>query len=154
MGGGEKRMSKNKITKCNDLMFCKVKCKSYMKKINDGRYIQYYGANETESGEEEYEYVDMKTDTWEKIGEEDYETLNFLKTYRQKVEKEFIGVVVGMKMVDVSAYLYLDYHKERRFVNKQIKEQVKCALVYYGCNRSRYVLFDDLEVIEEKSNNE
>lgn len=46
------------LARCNKWMFKKVKCRAYMKKVNDGRFIQKLEGSETESGLPVYLYVD------------------------------------------------------------------------------------------------
>ncbi len=149
------------LTRCNMWMFRTVKCLAYMKKIRDGRSIIKLKPEETQSGLERYLYSDAKrenadgTDIWTKEIEDYDGNLEFLKTYYQYTEKEFVGIVVGMKMVVESAYLYANTvfypytYREEIYVGKQIKEQKECALVYYGCNKSRLVPMDCLEIMEE-----
>ncbi len=147
------------VQKCNKWMFETVKCRAYMKKIRDGRSIIRLDPKETQNGLECYLYSDTKrknesgTDIWTKEVEDCDGNLDFLKTYYQYTEKEFVGIVVGMKMVVVSAYLYVDTtsypYREETYVGRQVHEQRKCALVYYGCNKSRLVPMDCLEIMEE-----
>lgn len=147
------------MQKCNKWMFGTVKCRAYMKKIRDGRSIIRLDPKETQDGLERYLYCDTKrknesdTDIWTKEVEDFDGNLDFLKTYYQYTEKEFVGIVVGMKMVVVSAYLYVDTasgpYREETYVGRQVHEQRKCALVYYGCNKSRLVPMDCLEIMEE-----
>lgn len=147
------------LSKCNKWMFQMVNCQAYMKKINDGRCIIRLDPKETENGLECYLYSDTNrnnasgTDTWTKEVEDCDGSLDFLKTYYEYREKEFVGIVVGMKMVVVSAYLYVDFacdqYREWTYVGKHINEQRKCALVYYGCNKSRLVPMDCLKIMEE-----
>lgn len=147
------------LSKCNEWMFQKVKCQAYMKKINDGRCIIRLNPKETKDGSMCYLYSDTNrknasgTDIWTKEVEDYDGSLDFLKTYYEYREKEFVGIVVGMKMIVLSAYLYVDTacdpYQEYTYVGKQIHEQRKCALVYYGCNKSRLVPMDCLEIMEE-----
>ena len=126
--------------------FCRVKCKGYMKKVNDGRYILH--------NVDGWWYADnaKQVETWtEKI--EDIPTNNeFLKTYYERKEKEFYGVAVGIKTIIVSAYLgienydYDTYGEKSDFVYKDPKETVQCIVVYYAQNKSRLVLLDDIEL--------
>lgn len=133
-------------------MFQEVTCKAYMKKINDGRYI-----NVDRDGNAEY--VDTSRvendDVWhEPVKEEDYDgSPIFLKTHYTRTEKSFVGMVVGLKMVTITNYIVVetrtDYRgSEHTRLDKIIEEQKKCALVYYGCNKSRLVPLEDLEVME------
>ena len=154
------------LARCNKWMFQKVKCRAYMKKVNDGRFIQKLEGSETESGLPAYLYVDTNrknesgTDVLSKEVDEFCGELEFLKTYYRHTEKEFVGIVVGMKMLAVSAWLYVDTAFDHEgidigeYVGRQVKEKIKCALVYYGCNKSRYVPMDDLEIMKWRNWNE
>lgn len=151
----------DKLHKCNRWMFSKVKCRAYMKKINDGKFVKRLGTGETENGLPAYFYVDLKrknesgTGEWEKEVEEICGDLDFLKTYYERTERNFVGVVVGMKMVSVSAYLYVDTVFDiegcdiGEYIGREVKERKKCALVYFGCNKSRLVPLEDLEIIDK-----
>lgn len=144
-----------KIPRCNDWMFRFVKCKSYMKKVNDGRRIvRYPESGSIDSCEYYYGWDDKENkDIVKEV--EDYDgALDFLKTYYERKDKEFVGIVVGMKMVRVTAYLYADTECDWRGheyirIGRQDKEVVKCALVYYGCNKSRLVPMGDMEIMQE-----
>lgn len=150
------------LPKCNRWMFRKVRCMAYMKKINDGRFIKVLSGEETESSLPAYFYTDTKqknesgSDVWEKEVEEFCGCLEFLKTYYQRTEKIFNGIVVGFKMITVSAWLYVDTAFDRNgydigeYIGRKACEKKKCALIYYGCNRSRLVPMDALEIIEEE----
>lgn len=152
---------KGKLPKNNQWMFRVVRCKAYMKKIHDGRFIGKLSANETGNNRPAYFYVDTKrkdelgNDVWQKEVEEYCGNLEFVKTYYQHTSAQFMGVVVGFKMVTVSAYLYVDTAFDHNgydigeYIGKQIKDEIKCASVYYGCNRSRLVPLNDLEIIKE-----
>lgn len=147
------------LYKCNKWMFQTVKCQAYMKRIRDGRSIVELKPEETQSGLGCYLYSDTKRsnkdgkDIWTKEVEDYDGSLEFLKTYYQYTEKKFVGIVVGMKMIVVSAYLYVDTasypYREKTYVGRQTNEQKKCALVYYGCNKSRLVPMDCLEIMGE-----
>lgn len=144
------------LASCNMWMFRKVRCNAYLKKIRDGRFIEkdedgnctYVDTNKVEDGEH-----------WSKaVQEEDYDgTKNFLKTYYEYTRKEFVGVIVGLKMVTLTGYLVVEteYHYnggEYTVVRKEPEDVRKCALVYYGCNKSRLVPICDLEILEDEEN--
>ena len=143
------------LVKCNEWMFATVKCKAYMKKVNDERRIIKHPENgETDSCEYYYGWDSQKNEDIVKPVENYDGSLEFLKTYHKREEKTFVGVVVGFKMVRVTAWLYVDTYCDYRGcehikIGRQDKDVVKCALVYYGCNRSRLVPMDDLEMIKE-----
>ena len=135
-----------KLAQCNKLMFKKVICTGYLKKVHDGVCI-YKDANDNwcYSSAENGESI---------IPDEDWGGPGIDKTYRKSINADFIGVVVGFSMIDVTGNLYMDsnydsYGRDYDVVCKHITKQVKCAKVYYGCNRSRYV---PLDCIKEDSN--
>lgn len=95
------------LVRCNEYMFREVLCHAYLKKVRDGRFIsvdsdgnaEYVDTSRAENGEEWHEPV----------AEEDYDgSKKFLKTYYEHTGKEFVGVVVGMKMVALSGYLTVE----------------------------------------------
>lgn len=149
-------MAKRELTRCNEWMFQTVKCVAYMKKVRDGRCIRHYRADETQTGKEEWAYVDTNKPEGETewdIPDEDVGGSEFIKTYYAKTAKEFVGIVVGFELLTVRAELFLDFYDDSYstsyYANKNPTEQVKCAKVYYGCNRSRYVPMDCMKVVKE-----
>ena len=151
---------KKKLVSSNPFVFQVVECRAYMKKIKDGRFIEKLKADKTESGRAEYFYVDTNqlngdgTTGWRKEVEYYDHDLEFLKTYYQRTEKLFAGIVVGIKDVAVTAWLYvdemLDFHGEPygEYVGKDVKDVIKCAHVYYAPNKSRLVPLEDLKLIK------
>ena len=83
--------------------FCRVKCKGYMKKVNDGRFIFH--------NVEGWWYADNNTGS--------------IETWTEKIE---------------------DIPTNKEFVCKDPEETVQCIVVYYAQNKSRLVLFDDIEL--------
>lgn len=150
-------MARRKLARCNEWMFQTVECSAYLKKVKDGKFISKEGAGESQSGREEWYYNygfderGMPID--KKIPDEDVGGSDFIKTYYELKEKRFAGVVVGFELVTVKAELFLDFYEdnysEGYFVNRHPVEQVKCAKVYFGCNKSRYVPMDDMVVLKE-----
>lgn len=143
----------DKLARLNMWMFQQVRCRRYLKKVRDGRFINVDSVGNAE-------YVDTSRlengDVWhEPVSEEDYDgSKNFLKTYYEVKEKQFTGVVVGFKMVTITRYLIVDIRTEwdgteNTIVDKLPNEQIKCALVYYGCNKSRLVPMDSLEIMTD-----
>ncbi len=156
---------KKRPVSSNPYVFQVVECKAYMKKIKDGRFIEKFEADRTESGRVEYYYVDNNkqnddgTTEWRKEVEYYDHDLEFLKTYYQRIEKQFVGIVVGIKDVAVTAWLYvderLDWYGEPcgEYVGRDVKDVIKCARVYYAPNKSRLVPLEDLEITEEEKDN-
>lgn len=83
---------------------------------------------------------------------------DFIKTYYERKPCEFMGIVVGFETVILTAELYLDFscgdccghYREEFFANKEPKEQIKCARVYFGCNKSRLVPIESMRIEEEQ----
>ena len=128
-----------------DILFKKVKCNAYLKKVHDGKFIDI--------SQEDFEatYVDYGNLGKLYTVSECDGSLDFLKTYYELIEKEFTGFVVGVKEVTATAYLVADigyqYNgKEYIYVQKEPKDIYKCAIVYYGNNRKRYVPLENIKV--------
>ena len=120
-----------KLRRCNKYMFQTVKCSKYMRKINDGKCITLLTGDETENGKPAYFYTDYSE------------------------EKEFVGIIIGMKMIVVKAELFCDTNygydgSEKDYIGRDVKEQMKVAIVAYGCNKTRLVPMDSFEIIKEE----
>ena len=128
-----------------DILFKKVKCNAYLKRVHDGKFIDV-SQDDFKAIYTDYHNLD-KLHT-ESACEGD---LDFLKTYYVLIKKEFTGFVVGVKEVTATAYLVADigyqYNgKEYIYVRKEPKDIYKCAIVYYGNNRKRLVPLENIEV--------
>ena len=127
--------------------FRKVRCSSYLKKVNDGRCLECDGKY---GFIEEVRYIgegDDVPDKCECIG-----ALEFLKTYYKRVDAQFEGLFVGTKTVVVDAYLWgdIDYQpngSERICIGRHINTRIECGVVYYANNRKRYVPLVDIETL-------
>ena len=139
-----------------DLLFKRCRCKAYLARVSDGRYIEHIEPDKAEdnkdhflliTGQEDREYFESEC-----CGENDLE-----KMYYRRKEKDFTGIVVGFKDVVTEGYLGVDYVKpyyESPFyrVFKEPKTIVECAIVYFAKNRSRYVPVDDIDCPELECN--
>lgn len=128
-----------------DILFKKVKCSSFLKKVWDGKFIQVY-KGELDSAS----YCDSN-DPENEIESDCCGEYDFLKTYYEKKQRNFTGFVVGIKDIVVTGYLVADtdscpYNGEHLKIYKHPKEIIKCAIVYYGNNRKRYVPLENIEV--------
>lgn len=150
---------KYELSRCNGYMFKKVKCHRYMKKVNDGRCITKLSGEETETGRPCYFYTDNSTekesDRMIEVPVEDWGGGGFIKTYYERHQKEFVGIIIGLKMITVRAELFCDTDygydgSERDYVGKNIVESMKVAVVAYGCNKTRLVPLEHLEIIEQE----
>ena len=128
-----------------DILFKKVKCNAYLKKVYDGKFIDV--------SQDDFKAIYTDYSNLDKLYTESTceGDLDFLKTYYEFKEKEFTGLVVGIKDVTATAYLVADtgyqYNgKEYIDVGKEAKDIYKCAIVYYGNNRKRYVPLENIEV--------
>ncbi len=125
-----------------------VRCSSYLKPIKDGRHMEQYvdGNGETTR----VCYMENGKCLGESKSEGAYE---FSKTYFERVEADFTGVMVGTKTVTVENWLYSDFDYdfrgcERIVLHKDKKTVIECGIVYYANNRKRYVPLVDIECQE------
>lgn len=148
-----------KLRRCNKYMFQTVKCSKYMRKINDGKCITLLTGNETENGKPAYFYTDYsekkEKDRFREVPAEDWGGGDFMKTYYEPSEKEFVGIIIGMKIIVVKAELFCDTNygydgSEKDYIGRDVKEQMKVAIVAYGCNKTRLVPMDSFEIIKEE----
>lgn len=120
--------------------------------------------DKTESGMPAYFYTDYseekEKDRFREVPSEDWGGGGFMKTYYEPSIKEFVGIVIGMKMITVKAELFCDTNygydgSERDYIGRDVKEQMKVAVVAYGCNKTRLVPMDSFEIIKgEKEGDE
>ena len=93
-----------KLRRNNEYMFQVVECNTYMKRIKDGKYIRH-----SEQYSDVYYYVDENAEEKErKVEPEEWGGSDFVKTYYEAVEKRFVGVVIGMKLITLKAELFCD----------------------------------------------
>lgn len=77
-----------------------------------------------------------------------------LKTYYERKEMNFSGVIVGRKRVVAKGWLVVDtvtpyYSPEYCVIRKEPEESIDCAIVYYAEGKKRYVPFEDLTITEQ-----
>ena len=142
----------DKLHRCNPYMFQVVECSRYMKRIKDGKYILH----SEQDFDDNYYYVDENAEEREREVEPEQwgGGSDFIKTYYEAVEKKFTGIVIGMKIITITAELFCDSTcrpdgVEVDFVNRNVIEQKKVAVVAYGCNRARLVPLEDLAAMYE-----
>lgn len=144
-----------KLRRSNEYMFQIVECNTYMKRIKDGKYIRH-----SEQCSDVYYYVDENAEEKErKVEPEEWGGSDFVKTYYEAVEKRFVGVVIGMKLITLKAELFCDSAcrpdgVEIDFVNRNDIEKKKVAIVAYGCNKTRLVPLEQLKIIRKVEENE
>lgn len=133
----------------SDLLFQKVKCKGFLKKVWDGRFIE---THPNEGYTYDCEYRDSNNPDL-KIECEYCGDFDFLKTYYEHKEKEFFGFVVGYKEIVATGYLTVDTDydfmgREHTRLGKQPKDVCQCAIVYYANNKKRFVSIEDIKIGE------
>lgn len=145
-------------------IFVKVKCHAYLRKAHDGIKITIYNPDGTL-----YNGTTVPDSSYKAVVEGeydcdkgDYNTLadlsewdgsGYEKTYRERVEEEFTGVVVGITEVNVKWQIGTDWEcdpfgREYGHCYKTITDRQKVAVVYFKNNSKRYVPLGDLEIIE------
>ncbi|MHC1722518.1 MAG: hypothetical protein AB9836_04850 [Aminipila sp.] len=134
------------MERINALLFSKVHCPGYLKKVYDGRFIEVIKGDVDEAL-----YTDTNNLDFDLPCECDG-SLEFLKTYYEEKAKSFSGFVVGFKDVIVTGYLVAETNynyigQGYLKVSKAPKRTEKCAIVYFASNRKRLV---PLSMIEGK----
>ena len=139
-------------------LFSMVKCKAYLKKESDGVYIELMNPDGSLRYEKTVDSLDCtaiakKEDVVIK-DLSDFDGSCVKKVYRERVEAEFTGVVVGYTRVKVSGLIGTIWEEPEYFQSygccfKQAVDVPKVAVVYFKNNCKRYVLLDDLEESEE-----
>ncbi len=142
-------------------LFSRVKCRAYLRKAHDGIQIEIREQDGTVVSPEivteplsayavRYIHPLKKPEIIADLSSWDGGSVK--KTYRERVEAEFTGVVVGYKRVDRSGNIGTDwetppYGKEYGHLFKEVNDRPKVGVVYYRNNGKRYVLVDDMEEI-------
>ncbi len=145
-------------------LFSKVRCHAYLKKHHDGINIVVYDkyGNVLQSGvttdsccKAVAQRYDMDKGEYVEIADlSEWSGQSVEKTYRIRVEEEFTGFVVGYTRIKVKGEIGTDwcdepYIEEYGYCSKWIKEYPKVAVVYFKNNGKRYVLPEDMEVIDD-----
>lgn len=146
-------MSKHKL-------FTMVKCRAYMKKVHDGVFIGFEDEFGTPITTKTVDSSDVKAYAWklnpETLIDEKFADLSewcgqsVEKKYRERIEEEFTGCLVGITRIKVSGRIGTDwechpYYGEYGHCFKTIDEYPKVAVVYFKNNCKRYVLPEDIE---------
>ena len=124
----------------SEWLFEKVNCNGYLGQVRDGRYIEKIDG--------ECSYMIDGEDTGLEC--EHCGALEFLKTYYKLKPMIFKGIVVGIKDIVLTGYLVVDTDydgtdREIVRISKYNKDTCKCAIVYFGNNRKRYVPLGNIE---------
>lgn len=130
-------------------------CTAYLKPVHDGVFIEKIEGKLTESGEDVY-VLHPKVEKQDSFEAEEILSpcegaYDLEKTYYERKEKRFKGVIVGIKDIVTEGYLGVDTDTdfrgcEHKHVFKEAKTTIKCALVFFSMGRSRLVPLDDLNL--------
>ena len=154
----------------NSLLGARCVCKGYLKKVNDGAFIQRIPPEQAEDKEEHFilhsnELDEMVTAKQAPFGDcgvrevpDECESSccgehELLKRYYERKERNFAGVIVGRKKVVVTGWLTVDtcygynYHEYHR-IGKDPEEVIDCAVVYFSEGRKRYVPLEDITILK------
>lgn len=143
-------------------LFAKVRCAAYLKKIKDGVHIILFNPDGTICENKHAHSPDCKAIAYAydyKKGEfveiadlSSFECECVEKVFRERIEEEFTGVVVGYTTVKVTGLLGTVWEEnyngdEFGHCFKEVKYAPKVAVVYFKNNCKRYVLLEDLQEI-------
>ena len=142
-------------------LFTKVRCKAYLKKAHDGTFIGFEDSLGIPVDTQTVDSADIRAFVWrynpekfihEKAEELGWEGSSVEKTYRERIEEEFSGFVVGYTRVKVKGRIGTDwecdyYHREYGHCFKTADDYPKVAVVYFKNNCKRYVLLEDMEYL-------
>lgn len=144
-------------------LFSRVRCKAYMKRIYDTVRIQFFYADGTFCYDKYITDYDGKAIAYKadpnSSGEieiadlSEFDGSSVKKTYHERTEAEFDGVVVGYTHITATAYIGTDWFdslhgEDYGFCFKKIDEYPKVGVVYFRNNCKRYVLPEDMEIVE------
>jgi hypothetical protein len=127
-----------------NILFKKVQCTAFLKKVYDGKFIQVCNID----GYDCAEYADTNNPDLDLKCECDG-SLKFLKTYYEPKAREFMGIVVGIKKIIVTAYLTAETNydytgREYLRISREPEKIIECAVVYYRNNCKRYVPLENI----------
>lgn len=146
-------------------IFCKVKCKAYLKKSEDNTCIVMYDRHgmpiegkttrdpESKAFATWHIYKDGKWKTKESddLG---FEGNTVPKRYRDRVEEDFTGFLVGFTHIRTEGRIGTDWECDP--YSGEFGHCIQCdvkyprvAVVYFKNNAKRYVLPEDMEYCEE-----
>jgi hypothetical protein len=149
-------------------LFTMVKCKAYLKKAHDGVYIGFEDEFGNPIMNKTVDSADAKAVAWklnpDTLRQEKIKDLGdwcgdcVEKTYRERIEEEFTGCVVGYTKIKVKGRIGTDweydpYYGEYGHCFKEITECPKVAVVYFKNNAKRYVLPEDMEEVKKDGSN-
>lgn len=142
-------------------IFSKVHCRAYLANADDTVHIVMY----KENGEFETSKwanpnttayaVKLNEDTGEDVVIKDLSEFDgdgVEKVYRERIECEFDGFLVGYRRLNVKGIIgtdwYEDDYRSYGYCFRNITDRPKVGVVYFKNNCKRYVLPEDMEEVE------
>ena len=149
-------------------IFQKVHCRAYMAKAHEYVRIQLFNADGTfcegksvddyKARAIAYKYDSEKNEEVEIADLSEFDGGCVEKTYRERIEKDFCGVLVGFTKINVKGRIGTDWecipdcgfgsYREYGHCFKEITDRAKVGVVYFKNNCKRYVLTEDMESME------
>lgn len=143
-------------------LFSKVRCKAYMAKANDSVRIELYdrdgnlitsnNVRDYKATATAYRYDPDKNEEVEIAGLSAFCGEGVEKTYRERKEDEFTGILVGYTTVKCKGIIGTDWnsdeHYDYGYCFKSTTYAPKLGVVYFKNNCKRYVLPEDMTEIE------
>ena len=141
-------------------LFTKVHCKAYLANADDTVHIVMY----KENGEEETSNranpnttayaVKLNEDTGEDVVIKDLSEFDgdgVEKVYRERIECEFDGFLVGYRRLNVKGTIGTDWaeddYRSYGYCFRNITDRPKVGVVYFKNNCKRFVLPEDMEEV-------
>lgn len=134
----------------------KVKCKGYLKKINN---LEYIYANKKHFNKENQKAQGILEEPKHYL-EEDGEINQFTKTF---IEKEFVGIVVSKKEVSIENHYSQAFrdiydpvtfgYVDSNYIDEVVVEKenyITCYQVFYAMGKSRLVPISQVEKVENE----
>ena len=160
---GSVQMVKEKVNN-HMKIFQNVHCKAYLKKYNDGIYLDCWDGEIPAQGNSwdhtiivkamQSWYKDCKWGESEIADLSEFESESVNKQYRIRVEEEFDGFLVGITHIVTTGRIGTDMTMMPCDMNGNLKEvfhlfkvtdKEKVGVVYFKNNAKRYVLLDDMK---------
>ena len=150
-------------------LFSIVHCKAYLKQKKDTVRIQMYNPDGTFCDRKfvkdydckaiAYKFDPEKNEEIEIADLSEFDGSSVEKTYRERVEEEFDGVVVGYTKIKCKGLIGTDWHSDEYrpdfgFCFKETTEEQRVGVVYFKNLCRRYVPIDDMEEIDYGNSND
>lgn len=143
-------------------IFTKVHCRAYLGKANDSVHIAFFKENGEPIFDERVKdtsarayALKLNEDTCENVVIKDLSEFDgdgVEKVYRERIECEFDGFLVGYRRLNVKGTIgtdwYEDDYRSYGYCFRNITDRPKVGVVYFKNNCKRFVLPEDMEEVE------